>query len=93
LENSASVQQERVSLFGFIKKIFRLVQTTTTAAYRASDRGFPYINLDYARFACMKWSKTRLFKNFSEVQRSYTVSTTKSSSPDVGLLIAQGSKQ
>jgi len=82
-----------ISITAFYKDIFDYVQTTTITGIPRIGSAIFYINLDYARSRGIEMEyKTRLFKNFSgSVNGSYSVSTTKSSSPDVGLLIAQGS--
>ncbi len=82
-----------ISLTAFYKDIFDYVQTTTISGIPRIGSAVFYINLDYARSRGIELEyKTRLFKNFSgSINGSYSVSTTKSSSPDIGLLIAQGS--
>lgn len=82
-----------ISVTAFYKDIFDYVQTTTISGIPRIGSAIFYINLDYARSRGIEMEyKTRLAKNFSgSVNGSYSVATTKSSSPDVGLLIAQGS--
>ncbi|PIS28058.1 MAG: hypothetical protein COT43_07220 [Candidatus Marinimicrobia bacterium CG08_land_8_20_14_0_20_45_22] len=82
-----------ISITAFYKDIFDYVQTATITGIPRIGSAIFYINLDYARSRGIEVEyKTRLLKNFSgSVNGSYSVSTTKSSSPDIGLLIAKGS--
>jgi len=82
-----------ISVTAFYKDIFDYVQTTTISGIPRIGSAIFYINLDYARSRGIEMEyKTRLAKNFSgSINGSYSVATTKSSSPDIGLLIAQGS--
>lgn len=86
-------ENDVLSLTAYYKDIFDYVQTTTITGIPRIGSAVFYINLDYARNRGIEAEyKTRISKNLSAtVNGSYSVATTKSSSPDVGYLIAQGS--
>lgn len=86
-------ENDVLSITSYYKDIFDYVQTTTVTGIPRIGSAIFYINLDYARTRGIEFEyKTRLAKNFSgTINGSYSVATTKASSPDIGLLIAQGS--
>ena len=73
--------------------IFDYVQTTTIRGIPRVGSAIFYINLDYARSRGIEGEfRTRMGTYFSAVfNGSFALTTTKASSPDVGLLVAQGS--
>ncbi len=87
-------ENDVISITGYYNDIFDYVQTTTIRGFDPRvDRAIFYINLDYARSRGIEGEyKTRIGKYFSGVVNgSYSITTTKSSSPDVGLLLERGS--
>jgi len=86
-------ENDVISVTGYYKDIFDYVQTTTISGIPRIGSAVFYINLDYARARGVEVEyKTRIGKFFSgSVNGSYSIATTKSSSPDVGILVAQGS--
>ena len=73
--------------------IFDYVQTTTIRGIPRVGSATFYINLDYARSRGIEGEfRTRMGTYLSGViNGSFALTTTKSSSPDIGLLVAQGS--
>ncbi|MFA4838724.1 MAG: TonB-dependent receptor [Candidatus Neomarinimicrobiota bacterium] len=86
-------EDDVISVTSYYKDIFDYVQTTTVTGIPRIGSAVFYINLDYARSRGVEVEyKTRLGRNFSGmINGSYSIATTKSSSPDVGMLVAQGS--
>jgi len=86
-------ENDVISFTSYYKDIFDYVQTTTISGIPRIGSAIFYINLDYARSRGIELEyKTRIGKYFSgSINGSYSIATTKSSSPDVGLLVAQGS--
>ena len=86
-------ENDVISVTGYYKDIFDYVQTTTISGIPRVGSAVFYINLDYARSRGIEAEyKTRIGKYFSgSLNGSYSIATTKSSSPDVGMLVAQGS--
>ena len=86
-------ENDVISITSYYKDIFDYVQTATITGIPRIGSAVFYINLDYARSRGIEVEyKTRVSKNFSgSINGSYSVATTKSSSPDIGMLIAQGS--
>ncbi|MBC8490983.1 MAG: TonB-dependent receptor, partial [Candidatus Marinimicrobia bacterium] len=86
-------ENDVISVTGYYKDIFDYVQTTTISGIPRIGSAVFYINLDYARARGVEVEyKTRIGKFFSgSINGSYSIATTKSSSPDVGILVAQGS--
>ena len=82
-----------INFTSYYKDIFDYVQTTTLTGIPRIGSAIFYINLDYARSRGVEIEyKTRIGKYFSgNINGSYSIATTKASSPDVGLLVAQGS--
>ena len=86
-------ENDVISITAYYKDIFDYVQTTTIRGIPRIGSATFYINLDYARSRGIEIEyKTRIGKYFyGDATGSYSITTTKSSSPDVGLLVAQGS--
>ncbi len=86
-------ENDVISITSYYKDIFDYVQTTTIRGIPRIGSAIFYVNLDYARSRGIEAEyKTRIGKYFSgNISGSYSITTTKSSSPDVGLLVAQGS--
>jgi len=82
-----------LTITSYYKDIFDYVQTTTIRGIPRIGSAIFYINLDYARSRGIEIEyRTRIGKYlFGNVSGSYSITTTKSSSPDVGFLVAQGS--
>ncbi|UCF62975.1 MAG: TonB-dependent receptor [bacterium] len=81
------------NLTTYYTDIFDYVQTTTIRGIPRVGSAIFYINLDYARSRGIEGEfRTRMGTYFSGViNGSFALTTTKSSSPDIGLLVAQGS--
>ena len=75
----------------YYKDIFDYVQTIPFVSAKRGFSGITYTNLDYARSRGIEAEyKTRIGKYFfGDVSGSYSITTSKSSSADVGYLIAQ----
>lgn len=86
-------ENDVLSITGYYKDIFDYVQTTTISGIPRIGSAVFYINLDYARSRGVEIEyKTRMGKYLTgSANGSYSIATTKSSSPDVGMLVAQGS--
>jgi len=86
-------ENDVLSITGYYKDIFDYVQTTTISGIPRIGSAVFYINLDYARSRGVELEyKTRMGKYLTgSANGSYSIATTKSSSPDVGMLVAQGS--
>jgi outer membrane receptor protein involved in Fe transport len=86
-------QNAVISITAYYKDIFDYVQTTTIRGIPRIGSGIFYINLDYARSRGMEIEfKNRIGRYlFGDISGSFSTTTTKSSSPDVGLLVSQGS--
>lgn len=85
-------ENDVLSITAYYKDIFDYVQTTTIRGIPRLGSAEFYINLDYARSRGIEAEyKTRIGRYFyGDASGSYSISTTKSSSPDVGLLVARG---
>ncbi len=86
-------ENDVISVTSYYKDIFDYVQTTSVVGIPRIGSAIFYLNLDYARSRGIEAEyKTRIGKHFTgNVSGSYSITTTKSSSPDVGLLVANGS--
>jgi len=86
-------ENDVISITAYYIDIYDYVQTTTIRGIPRLGSAIFYVNLDYARSRGIEFEyKTRIGKYFfGNVSGSYAITTTKSSSPDVGLLVAQGS--
>jgi outer membrane receptor protein involved in Fe transport len=75
----------------YYNDIFDYVQTTPFTSSRRGFSGITYTNLDYARSRGIEAEyKTRIGRFFyGDLSGSYSITTTKSSTSDVGYLIAQ----
>ncbi|MBN2367113.1 MAG: TonB-dependent receptor [Calditrichaeota bacterium] len=82
-----------INVTAYYTDIFDYVQTTTIRGVPRIGSAIFYINLDYARSRGIEAEfRSRMGTYFSGVlSGSYSLTTTKSSSPDIGLLVAQGS--
>ncbi len=82
-----------INITAYYTDIFDYVQTTTIRGVPRIGSAIFYINLDYARSRGIEGEfRTRIGPYFSGVLNgSYSITTTKASSPDVGLLVAKGS--
>ena len=80
-----------ISVNAYYNDIFDYIQTVSVPQVRRGIDGITYINLDYARGRGMEIEyRTRFAKYFSgNLNGSYSIITTKSSSSDDGLLLAQ----
>lgn len=80
-----------ISVNAYYNDIFDYIQTVSVPQVRRGIDGITYINLDYARGRGMEIEyRTRFAKYFSgSFNGSYSIITTKSSSSDDGLLLAQ----
>lgn len=85
-------ENDVVSVTAFYKDIFDYVQTTSISGVgpRGAGSALFYVNLDYARSRGIEAEyKTRIGKYFyGDVSGSYSITTTQSSSADVGFLVA-----
>jgi len=81
------------NLTAYYTDIFDYVQTTTIRGIPRVGSAIFYINLDYARSRGIEGEfRTRMGSYLSGViNGSFALTTTKSSSSDIGLLVAQGS--
>ncbi|MFQ5585097.1 MAG: TonB-dependent receptor plug domain-containing protein, partial [Calditrichia bacterium] len=86
-------QNSAISITAYYKDIFDYVQTTTIRGIPRLGSGVFYVNLDYARSRGLEVEyKGRFGKYiFGDIAGSISTTTTKSSSPDIGLLVNQGS--
>ncbi len=86
-------ENDVISITSYYKDIYDYVQTTTIRGIPRIGSAIFYVNLDYARSRGIEVEyKTRIGRYFSgNIGGSYSITTTKSSSPDIGLLVAQGS--
>jgi len=86
-------ENDVISFTAYYKDIFDYVQTTTIRGIPRVGSGIFYLNLDYARSRGIEVEyKSRIGKYiYGDIAGSYSLTTTKSSSPDVGLLVSQGS--
>jgi len=86
-------ENDVITISSYYKDIFDYVQTTTIKGIPRIGSAIFYINLDYARARGIEMEyKTRLGKYiYGDISGSYSITTTKASSPDIGLLVAQGS--
>ncbi len=80
-----------ISINAYYNDIFDYIQTVSIPQVRRGVDGITYINLDYARGRGVEVEyRTRFGKIFSSsINGSYSIITTKSSSSDDGLLVAQ----
>jgi outer membrane receptor protein involved in Fe transport len=86
-------QNNVINVTAYYKDIFDYVQTTTIQGIPRVGSAIFYINLDYARSRGVEAEfKTRIGNYlYGNINGSYSITTTKSSSPDIGLLVAEGS--
>ncbi len=84
-------QNNVINISAYYNDIFDYVQTTSISGLDRIGSAIFYINLDYARSRGIEAEyKTRIGKYFSgNLNGTYSITTTKSSSADVGLLLAQ----
>lgn len=84
-------EDDVINITTYYKDIFDYVQTVTFTSDRRGFSGITYTNLDYARSRGVEAEfKTRIGRYFfGDVTGSYSITTTKASSADVGYLIAQ----
>lgn len=85
-------ENDVVSVTAFYKDIFDYVQTRSLSGVgpRGAGSALFYVNLDYARSRGIEAEyKTRIGKYFyGDISGTYSITTTQSSSPDVGFLVA-----
>ncbi len=84
-------ENDVVSLNAYYNDIYDYVQTISVPQVRRGIDGVTYINLDYARGRGLEFEyKTRFGRFFSgNINSSYSIITSKSSSADDGLLLQQ----
>ncbi len=84
-------ENDVLSINAYYNDIFDYVQTVSIPQVRRGISGITYINLDYARGRGLELEyKTRFGRYYSgTINGSYSIITSKSSSSDDGLLLAQ----